>query len=299
MAKQKRWGKVHVDTRDWKVYNEELVQRGEFYVNPRFLETWLVEVKDLNEWKVGQPYVYPPSMIEFLAVLHARGFDYRSLEGIMRAFARRIAPFPVISFSQIRRRVLALNLTFSLKADNLVVGGDGTGLKMTNRGEYRTEKYADHRGWIKVVILGDVKGNIVDIIVGNDDLNEPQAVRDMVQEHHEHIDKCLLDGLHDINETFDLCDKHDITPVINIRSNASPAGLGARPRAVREYQSQSYQEWARKHGYGFRWPATEGIFSAEKRMFGEELTSHTKENMHREAKLKFWAYQAVRNHATN
>lgn len=298
MAKRERWGKVHVDNRDWQVYNEQLIRRGEFYVNPIFLESWLVELRELNENKVGQPYVYPPSMIEFLAVLHARGFDYRSLEGIMRAFARRIAPFPVICYSQIRRRVLALNLTFSPRTHHRIIGGDGTGMKMSNRGEYRTEKYADHRGWIKVVILGDIQGNIVDIMIGDDKLSEPQAVRDMVLEHHEHIDKCLLDALHDSNETFDLCAKHGIDPIINIRSNASPVGLGARPRAVREYQAQPYKEWAAKHGYGFRWPATEGIFSAEKRMFGEELTSHKKHWLYKEAKIKFWAYQAVKNHAT-
>lgn len=298
MGKQERWGKIHVDTRDWQQYNEQLVRRGEFYVNPVFLDTWLVELKELNENKVGQPYAYPSSLIEFLAILHARGFDYRSLEGILRALAKRTSPFPVICFSQIRRRVLALNPSFSPQADHLIVGGDGSGMKMSNRGEYRTEKYTRHRGWIKVVILGDIKGNIVDIIIGDDDLNEPQAVRDMTQRNHKHIDKCLLDGLHDINETFDLFHHLDIDAVINIRSNANPSGLGARPRAVQEYQSQSYKAWTAKHGYGFRWPATEGIFSAEKRMFGEELTSHKKCWMYKEAKLKFWAYQAIRNHAT-
>ena len=43
-----------------------------------------------------------------------------------------------------------------------------------------------------------------------------------------------------------------------------------------------------------RWPATEGIFSAVKRIFGENVQSHTKTNMYQEARLKFWAYQQLR-----
>ena len=56
--------------RNWKEYNEKLVKRGEYYVNPRFLDAWLDEIKKMNQMnhrKVGQPFLYPTSMIEFLA----------------------------------------------------------------------------------------------------------------------------------------------------------------------------------------------------------------------------------------
>ena len=52
--------------RNWKEYNEKLVKRGEYYVNPRFPDAWLDE-KKMNHRKVGQPFLYPTSMIEFLA----------------------------------------------------------------------------------------------------------------------------------------------------------------------------------------------------------------------------------------
>ena len=48
MVKKKRWGKKYVDNRDWRAYNNELVKRGEFYINPRFLETWNEEVKEVK-----------------------------------------------------------------------------------------------------------------------------------------------------------------------------------------------------------------------------------------------------------
>ena len=59
MAKRKRWGKKYEDKRNWKEYNQKLVNRGEYYINPRFLETWLDEIKEMNAGKIGNPYLSP------------------------------------------------------------------------------------------------------------------------------------------------------------------------------------------------------------------------------------------------
>ena len=283
------------DKRDWKETNRRLIKRGEFYINPVFLETWLGEIKELNANKVGQPYLYPPSMIKFLAILHAKGFDYRALEGVMKAISNRISNFPVISFSQIRRRILELPLQFKAKADNLIVGIDGSGVKVSNRGEWMRQKWRVRRGWIKVVIMGDTKGNILDIRIGNEDLDERKSARGMIRKNKRHIKKALMDGLHDCEDTFDLCDKEDIEPGIKIRENASEDGLGPRPREVRKYKELGYEEWFKQKEYGLRWPSSEVIFSGVKTIFGEFVRSHKKRNMYKEAKLKFWAYQELKN----
>lgn len=295
MVKTKRWGKKHEDKRIWKEYTERLIKRGEYYINPRFLETWIDEIKELNLGKVGQPYLYPASMIEFLAILKAKGFDYRALEGITRALSKRLGNFPVISFSQIRRRIKQLNFRFKPKSNHLITGTDGSGLKVSNRGEWIRQKWAVRRGWVKVVILGDIKGNIVDIRVGNEDLNENKASRGMLRKNAKNIGKNLADGLHDCEDNFNLYDKLGIEPGIKIRKNADPGGMAARPYAVQEYQKKGYKKWAEDKGYGFRWVATEGIFSAVKRIFGETLKNHKKRNLYHEAKLKFWAHQTIKD----
>jgi len=295
MVKTKRWGKKYEDKRNWKKYNEHLIKRGEFYINPRFLETWLSEVKELNSCKIGQPFMYPVSMIEFLAILKAKGFDLRALQGIMKALSNRLGSFPVISFSQIGRRIRKLPLGFKAKGANLITGTDGTGMKVSNRGEWVRQKWKIKRGWVKVVILGDVKGNIVDIRVGNEKLDEKRASRGMLRKNSANIDKNLADGLHDCEENFNLYDKLKIVPGIKIRKNANPSGFAPRPYAVQDFQKKGYEKWADDIGYGLRWPCTEGIFSAVKRIFGETLNNHTKRNLYFEAKLKFWAYQSIKN----
>lgn len=293
--KKKRWGKKHKDNRDWKRENEKYIKRGEFYINPSFLDTWLEEIKTMNTRKVGQPYLYPQSMIEFLAMLQAKGFDLRALQGIMQALSKKLNNFPTISFSQIRRRIINLPISFNAKSNNLIVGLDGSGIKVSNRGEWIRQKWKVRRGWIKIVIMGDTKGNIVDIRVGNEGLDERTAARGMLRKNKKNIKKALMDGLHDCEDTFDLCDKLNIEKGIKIRENASDEGLGARPKEVRLYKEIGYKKWAKKKGYGYRWVATEGIFSAVKGIFNECVKSHKTKNMYHEAKLKFWAYQRLRD----
>jgi len=295
MAQKKRWGKKYEDKRNWKEYNEHLIKRGEFYINPRFLDGWLDELKEMNFRKVGQPYTYPDSMIDFLGVLRSKGFDYRALQGIIRSLSKKLGPFPVISFSQIRRRINKLSLSFKAKSDNLIVGCDGSGIKVSNRGEWMREKWAVRRGWIKVVIMGDANGNIVDIRIGNENLDERAASRGMIRDNRKSIDKVITDGYHDCKDTFELCDMLGIKPAIKIRENASGKGLDPRAEEVRLYQSLGYKKWSEQKGYGMRWPATEGIFSAVKRIFGESVLSHKSRNMYHEAGLKFWSYQKLRD----
>lgn len=295
MAKKERWGKKWEDKRDWKAVNQQLINRGEFYINPRFLGTWLEETKKMNIGKVGQPFLYPESLIEFLAVLNCKGFSLRELQGIVQGLSKHFNNFPVIVFSQIRRRILKMALKFKAKSQNLITGVDGTGIKVSNRGEWMREKWRVHRGWIKVVILGDTKGNIVDIRIGNEDLDERASGRGMLRKNKENINKVTMDGLHDCEDTFDLCRKLRIEPAIKIRENANEQGLGARPDEVRLYKGAGYKEWAKQKEYGKRWLATEGIFSAVKRITGEHVTAHKKSCMYCQAKLKFWAYQRIKD----
>lgn len=280
--------------RDWVKYNDSLIKRGEYYVNPRFLDTWLEETKLSNQNKVGQPYLYPESMIIFLSALWCKGFSLRDLQGVIKALSKRLGPFPVISFSQIRRRILKLKLEFKPTGDDLIVACDGTGLKITNRGEWMRQKWAIRRGWIKVVIMGTTKGDIIDIRIGNEDLDEKKSTRGMIRKNKKHIKKILLDGLHDCNQTFDLCYQESIDVGIKIRENANKKGLTPRAREVKLYKKLGYEKWRDKKDYGQRWPASENIFGNVKGIFGEEIKSHKKRNIYHEAKLKFWTYQQLK-----
>jgi hypothetical protein len=55
--------------RDWKEYNEHLVQRGEILLAVESLFGWQEELQEMNQKKNGRPFRYPHSLILFLGTL--------------------------------------------------------------------------------------------------------------------------------------------------------------------------------------------------------------------------------------
>ena len=293
----------YIDNRNWKEYNEELVMRGYFYFNPEFLDKWNEEIKQMNSGKIGEPYLYPESLIRFLAILHCR-FNFRGLEGFMRFLSKTNKyNFPIISYSQISRRYNALKIDFKIleedMKDYLEVGVDGSGEKSTKRGGWMREKWKVKKGWIKVVIMGcknkKDKKYVIDIKVGTETLNERKVARDMIKRNHKDIGIFYADGLHDCKATFNLCKEYNIATAIKIRKNAS-LQTHQSPRRRQEviiYKSMPHEEWVREKGYGMRWPLSEGYFSACKGIFRETVNATKKRNMYKEVRLKFWCYNKL------
>lgn len=95
---------------------------------------------------------------------------------------------------------------------------------------------------------------------------------------------------------FNLCEKHNIETAIKIRKNARTRSKGSsrRRKEVVEYKRLGHKDWVKEKQYGLRWPASEGIFSADKRIFGEIVRATKKRNMYQEIKLKFWAYNKLK-----
>ena len=96
---------------------------------------------------------------------------------------------------------------------------------------------------------------------------------------------------------YDFCEEHGITPIFKPDINArTDTDSELRNKVVKERNRLGYKRWAKKNKYGFRWPATEGIFSAMKRMFGEQLAATSELGMLQEASCKLWAYQSLKRH---
>src|SRR3989338_4008090 len=109
MPKPERWGKKFKDKRDWVEYNSKLVKRGEWFFDFSFLESIQEELGEMNKNKVGKPYKYSNSFIEFESKLQPY-FDYRSIQGICKALSEHVIGFPVNDYSNACRRINALTL---------------------------------------------------------------------------------------------------------------------------------------------------------------------------------------------
>ncbi len=308
MAKRKRWGKKFKDNRDWKKENEKGVVKGMFLFDLDFVESWDDELKDMNEGKRGAPFLFPESFIEWLAVL-SQWISNRGLQGVTRRFQMYGLIPKEADYTTISIRVNKIDTSFELpKEGNISVSTDGSGMKMSNRGDYKETKYGDgKKKFLKVTISADpYKKKLLDINVSVDGEgdSEPEVAMSHLEELMEQgfdIDKFFGDGSFDVHNLFDLLDKYMIASAIKIRKNASldEEGKGSwrRRQEVLKYRKKGYKKWAKEKEYGRRWTGTEGIFSAVKGMFGEETRSKKIDNMIHEVKRKFWAYDKMCRYA--
>ena len=62
MPRNERWERPYPDTRDWSIYNECLVKRGEFYLSLDFTDRWSEDLSRMNAGKRGRPFQYPESL---------------------------------------------------------------------------------------------------------------------------------------------------------------------------------------------------------------------------------------------
>jgi len=300
---KERWGKKFVDKRVWPVYNRQLVKRGEYWLDLEWVERWDAELAVMNAGKAGRPFEFPNSLIQLQAVWHAHQLPFRMIQGIT-AKLFEFGKLPAVDhYSTANRRTNRLDLKLlPPQGGELMLFSDGSGLQAKAGGEYLREKYGKkNRRWVQVIILGDPKTKEpvsfeVNIVQGS----EPESSKRQLEELAEAgVDVAGFggDGAMDDFDLWSLLEKMKWKPAIKPQVNAREDSENElRNTEVKERNKLGYKRWARKHGYGRRWPATEGIFSAFKRMFGEGLAAKTIPGMLKEAGLKVWAYQRLKRY---
>lgn len=301
--RQKRWGKKFKDERNWTVYNEQLVKRGEYWIELDFVERWDEELAEMNRGKVGAPYQFPQSLIKLQALWHAKQHPYRFMEGMTRKLVE-VANLPDYNdFSTSNRRINNLNMELELpQGDHVVVFSDGSGLQAVSGGEYLREKYGKkNRVWIQLILVGDAKSHEPLSVEANIiHESEPQsAERQIVQLLKRGVPIVAAggDGGLDDKGFYNFCDDQDLKPIIKPDKNArDDTDCELRNQVVKERNRLGHEQWARNVGYGHRWPATEGIFGAIKTIFGEELRATTERGLIQEAISKVWAYQKIKRY---
>lgn len=301
---QKRWGKKFIDKRDWPECNERLVKRGEYFLALDFVGKWNEELDAMNRGKLGAPYQFPTSLIELQALWHAKRHDYRMIEGMTRDLAK-IGQLPRHNnYSTVNRRVNGLGFRLAPpQGDSIVVFSDGTGLQAVNGGEYLREKYGKkNRQWVQIILLGDARHHEpVSYEVHLHPSSEPESTKRQLTtllKQDADIIAAGGDGAMDDKGLWNFCAERGIRPIIKPDMNArdDTDDCNIRNLEVMKRNLLGYEQWAKDAGYGHRWPATEGINSAIKRIFGEQIAATSEKGMLQEAACKIWAYQRIKRY---
>lgn len=264
-------------------YNEELVVRGKLYFDLGFRSRWDDDLKRMNNGKVVAPYKFPLFFIEKMAILH-QYIDYRGLEGI----ARELADYEIIPYFSDYTTLWRRIHDFKPELDKpeykeIEIASEGTGMKISNAGAYRLDKYGTRKKnkYIVIVISSDVRTKKLlkmDVYIQGEN-TEIKVVKNHIMDLEKdfRIIKFYGDGAYDNYSMFNILGEIGADKAIKIRKNASMGHYNykgkERRRAVKEYNNLGYKEWSKKNEYGKRWNATEGINSSVKRKFGENLVS--------------------------
>ena len=298
-TKRDRWGNKFEDKRDWKVYHEELIIRGEFFFDFYFLDNWDDELIQMNKDKVGRPYEYPDSLFVWLSPMH-NFLDSRKLEGAMQKLSHYIPRLRACDHSTIIERLNKLELTLDIdKSKKYRTAVDVTGNKLSNRGEYIRHKWKVKRGWIKVSLVIDrFTKELLDVQVALEECADYElAKKHLANLQDIEIEDLAGDGAYYVEEFYKLLQRFGIRPVIKMPKNASPNGFDPMHRAVREMkQLGGYDSWRDKFKYGHRWNI-EGYNSSTKRIFGECVRSQKEKNCLKEAGRKFTDYERMKKYA--
>ena len=265
------------------------------------------EIKNMNKGKVGAPFEYSSTYIQFLAFLKI-GFkiSYRTVQGIVRGLSDYIR-IEEIHFTQIRRRILKvkpsvgnLNLDNDDDDDNdnkpiTLIVDDASGLTITKKGDYIEQKWIrKKKEFIKLHIAVDAESKkVVSFRVTKGNVHDSKKFSPMIRELSEQydIDKVYADKAHDNKRNFQLLDGLNIEPAINIRKNASvkTKQCPLRREEVLLIKKLGYERWKQFKDAGRRWTA-EIVFSSIKRVLGENLLSKKFKAQKIEAGLKVMLY---------
>jgi hypothetical protein len=232
---------------------------------------------------------------------------YRQTEGIIKATGKRLPEKPP-SYGHICKRINKLNVNITNDNtdddddDYIIIAIDGTGIKVTNRGQWMSEKWnvQNKKGYLKIHVAVNIKTKeILALEVTDEKVHDDKMLTkliDRVLDNHgiTKIKSVLADGVFDSNANFRYIEDKRIKAGIKVRKNSivSPKNNGLRNKEVMR-QSKDLLKLKKKRKYGQRWIA-ETVFSTIKRTFGEYVSTTRFQNMVKEMMIKVSLYNLFR-----
>lgn len=307
--------KKYVDKRNWKEYEKNLIERkkkvAEFLVQKPSKEELEIELNKMNDGKGrGRKFEIPDTVITFFHFMkNVFRMDDRFIAIRLTAFMydiTRIEREKDFDHSAIvkRRQEMEFDMPFGITPEKLngkILYGDGVCLRLGRGGYYRSKAYKTKVKFMKVAVFADEKGNVVDIVIGDEHDAEVNMIREKMPEIIKAKPAALnWDGAAASHDIVCALTVNGIKPVIpaSVSSVESVANGPPPEECIRKKNTEEkiwdnfvrqqldYDKWRKETGYSKRWVTTEGRFSVLKRKFGEEIMTRTQKAIHDEVCIK-------------
>ena len=284
---------------NWAAYNESLRQRGDLtiWVSGEVSCLWSASRRISRG---GQPKYSDLAIRLCLSLRVVYALPLRQTQGLMRSVAALMGlDISVPDFSTLSRRGKGLVLPAKRRSGSgdpvhLVV--DSTGLKIFGEGEWLENKHgtkAERKRWRKLHLgLDLVSGEIVCADLTTDDVGDPSALPDLLNQIDGPVARFLADGAYDGAPTRNLLAARlgaetvvVIPPPKNAVSNRqSTPETSVRDRHIDEIKTCGRLAWQKSTGYNQR-SRGETQMGRWKAVIGPKLKARDLENQKTEARI--------------
>jgi len=304
---QKSGEKKNYKIRNWKEYNQALVDRGKilFWITEEAMRNW-EEQEQTGRRKRGKPQQYSDTaIITALTLREVFRLPLRQTEGFLTSILGKIAPIlksPDHSTLCLRAKTLLVKIQVRPRsAEPLHIVVDSSGVKVYGEGEWKVRRYglSKRRTWKKMhigvdedtgdILLGEVTGNdTADCETLTPLLNQlPASVA---------VDQVSADGAYDKRVCYEELMRRGVPSIaIPPQHNAKIWSHGnaqgpplPRDENLRRIRAIGRKRWKKEAGYHRRSMA-ENAFFRLKTIFSDKVRSRTSSNQRTELLLRYRA----------
>ena len=289
--KQKSGEKKKYKVRNWKEYNQALVDRGSilFWVTDEAIHNWEEQHKT---GKPGKPRTFSNTAIETaLTLAQVFHMPLRATEGFLKSILQKLgtsAQAPDYSTISIRSHNLPIQIRVrSIRREPLHIVVDSTGIKVYGEGEWkvRMHGWSQHRTWRKLHIGTDeATGDILFGEMTGNDVTDSEMFAPLLNQlpKEQSVDQVSADGAYDRRMCYTaLKERHVPHVTIPPQHNAKIWQHGntrterlARDENLRRIRKVGRKQWNIESGYHRRSLAETGMFRL-KTIFGDRVSART------------------------
>jgi hypothetical protein len=291
-----------------------VVKRGEILFSYDFLDGWGYELERMNKNKKGKPFTFPNSFILAAGYIgYSFHLPYIQTEGTITATGKELLGHSP-SYGHVCKRINKLKIDINREEideddDYVVVSIDSIGIKVTNRGQWMSEKWNvqnKKKGFLKIQVAVDIRTKeIVALEVTDEKTQHGRIFKNLVNQVLDSyssngeskivkMKSVLADGVYDSTAKLKYLLEKMIKSSIKVKKNSIISIRNNRLRNMEaRLQSKDYLKWKKKRKYGYRWMA-EAAFSTMKRMFGEYVSATRFQNMIKVMLIKISLYNLFR-----
>jgi IS5 family transposase len=296
MATRRATKKPIYRIRNWKQYNDALIDRGSLtlWVDRATLQAWQYQ----GPPQQGAQFRYSDTAIGCVLTLRSvYHLPLRASEGFARSILGLMGlDLPIPDYSTLCRRARTLHIDLPRRAEgplHLIL--DSTGLKVYGEGEWKVRQhgYSKRRTWIKLHLAIDpATHEIQAAVVSEPGVTDAEAVPSLLEQVKNPVTGAGADGAYDRREVYEELERRGAEAIIpprrdaKIRRHGNTAGPRlARDENLRRIHKIGRAAWKEESGYHRR-SLGETAMSRMKTIFGGGIASRRPEQQAKEVGIR-------------